>query len=362
MPPTLSPDAIDSLIHASNTTQQYGEATYLKLLADVILNGSQKTIFDSATKEPMPDKCIYSLFGRQLRFDLSKGFPLYTTKKVFYRGAFEEMIWFLKGTGNVTDLIQKGVHIWDEWAYKHFQYRMKEFPYSYLAYPPDSTGRLIRQVQSQEELVDYLLLSRQPFEIPVHYTAFTNWGCIEWDEQANEPYEYSIDQTEWIVEQVQKNPDRKSYYVTCWNPARTYQMAADRGLESVVLAACHIDHLVNVIDGRLNLRVGIRSNDLFLGNPFNVAQYALLAHMYAFLTGFPVGELLINIDDAHLYSDHIDQAIEQIGREILPMPQLMIHDRGQARMQDFVFEDFEWLIPYRSHGSLKGEVTVVGGF
>lgn len=302
------------------------EYQYLNLLQDVLENGFDKPVFGN------PDVFVRSVFGRQLRFDLSQGFPVYTTKKVFWRGAFEEILWFIKDGGNVTALIQKGIHIWDEWAYKHYK----------------ATNPVGGELISQEEFIDRVVESGFPFYIPIHYTNFT-----EWNEH--------LDQMQWVVDNLPKKPERKSYYVTCWNPEQAYQMADLSGKESVVLVACHTDHLVNVTGGKLNLRVTIRSNDLLLGQPFNVAQYGMLAHMYAKLCKFPVGELVVNIDDAHIYSNHFEQVKEQISRSPLPFPQLEIRDRGQKRMQDFCFEDFT-LVGYESHPPIKGEITVVGGY
>lgn len=297
----------------------HAEYQYLELLNDVVENGYDKPVFGQK------DVSVRSVFGRQLRFDLSKGFPIYTTKKVFYRGAFEEMLWFIKGTGNVTDLIKKGVHIWDEWAHKYS-----------------------KTEESQDVFISRLKSSGEPFFLPIHYTNFTSWNG-------------HLNQMQWVVDNLPKNPDRKSYYVTCWNPEQAYQMAELSGKESVVLVACHTDHIVNVTGGKLNLRVTIRSNDLFLGNPFNVAQYALLTHIYAFLCGFPVGDLVVNIDDAHIYSNHFDQITEQLKREPMEFPELTIKSRDQKHIKDFTYDDFQ-IHDYRHHPSIKGDVTLVGGY
>lgn len=301
------------------------EQSYLDLLQDVMINGVTKSVFGQS------DVTIKSVFGRQLRFDLSEGFPIYTTKKVYYRGAFEEMLWFIKGDGDITDLVKRGVHIWDEWAYKHFKKQ-------------DISTSL-----SQDEFISGLTERNEPFYLPIHYTNFTNWG------------EHNLDQMQWVVDGIRKNPDRKSYYVTCWNPEQAYQMAEQCNQESVVLVACHTDHLVNVSDGKLSLRVNIRSNDLFLGNPFNVAQYAMLTHLYALLTGYEIGSLVVNIDDAHIYSNHFEQIETQLTRTPSKFPSFYIKDRGQKKMQDFLISDF-LVEDYHPQSTIKGEVTLVGGY
>lgn len=308
----------------------HAEQQYLSLLQDVLENGEDKPVFGN------PGVYVRSVFGRQLRFDLSQGFPIYTTKKTFYRGAFEEMMWFIQGTSNVTDLIQKNVNIWNDWAYKSFKEGDRQ-----------QAWELSRDC-TQDEFIAFLKETGKPYLIPIHYSNFTKWNGY-------------LDQMQWVVEQLPKRPERKSYYVTCWNPEQAYQMADIAGHRSVVLVACHTDHLVNVTGGRLNLRVSIRSNDLLLGNPFNVAQYAMLTHMYAFLCKIPVGELVVNIDDAHIYSNHFEQVQEQIKREPLPFPSFKIKNRGQTRMQDFEFSDFI-VAGYQSHPPIKGDITVVGGY
>lgn len=326
------------------------EYYYLDTLLDVLRNGEEKPIFDSETGEVMPDKSLLSMFGKHLRFDLNDGFPVYTTKKVFVRGAFEEMLWFLKGDGNITELIQKNIHIWDDWGWKYYHDNQL---YGFF---PD--------VNTKEDLIRTLKETNQPFHIPLHYTNFTGYKypTFHYDDSNNSWSEiHKLDQMNWVVENLPKRPERKSYYVTCWNPTEAYQMAEECDRESVVIVACHIDHILNVSRGKLCMRVGIRSNDMFLGNPFNVAQYAMLLHMYSFLTKFPVGELLINIDDCHIYYDHIDQCKEQIARCPRQLPKLHIRDRGQKRMQDFVFEDFT-LEGYDPHPPIKGDLTVVGGY
>lgn len=304
-----------------------GEQQYLDLLQDVLENGEDKPVFGS------DNVFIRSVFGRSLRFDMADGFPVYTTKKVFTRGPIEEYLWFLKDGGNLTALINKGVRIWNEWGYKYWQQHQN--------LPIDRTS-------TQEEFVQYLKESQTPYFIPIHYSNFTSWNG-------------HLDQMAWVCKELPKRPFRKSYYVTCWNPEQAYQMAEISDRESVVLVACHTDHYLNVFKGRLSLRVTIRSNDLFLGNPFNVCQYAALLHMYSFLCGYEPGELLVNIDDAHIYSNHFEQVKEQISRQTYSFPRLVLKDRGQKNMQDFVAEDFA-IEGYTSHPTLKGDITVVGGY
>lgn len=240
-------DASNRLLE--NNESDKPEYQYLHLLNRILTEGEDKPIFDSNTGEVMPGKSLRSLFGAQLRFDLSEGFPLYTTKKVFWRGAFEEMLWFIKDRGNVTALIQKDIHIWDDWAWKYYQQLRTKFQVLWSLLHQASA-----KITSQAELVDFLKRTNHPLHLPLHYTNFTGYNYTH----AESDQWIQVDQMQWVVENLPKRPERKSYYVTCWNPAEAYQMAEECGNESVVIVACHIDHLVNISNGRLNLRVGIR--------------------------------------------------------------------------------------------------------
>jgi thymidylate synthase len=321
------------------------EQQYLNLLQDVLDNGIKKSIFGHE------DKYLLSVFGRMLRFDLTKGFPIYTTKKVSYKGAFKEMIWFLEGSGDVTKLHRAGCTIWDEWGVKYHN-KVNKTNYS---------------MKEWQSLVDTGAIASEV--IPLHYGNMTNWKYIRvnarLEDDGGEKYidgaESTIDQTKWVIDYIQKTPDRKSFLVNSWNPIQVYQMADESNNESVSLPTCHYSHQIIVNQGKLSLLVNIRSNDLFLGNPYNVAQYALLTHMYAKCTNNEVGELVVSLGDAHLYSDHVEQAKEQRTRTLYMSPTFNIKDRGQKYLQDFCIDDFE-VVGYKSHPTLKGDITVVGGY
>jgi thymidylate synthase len=300
------------------------EQQYLDLCKEVIDTGSRKTVFGHG------DKYIISKFGAQLRFDLQQGFPIFTTKKVFWRGAFEEMLWFIEGSGDVGKLHRKGVKIWDDWAFKYYKQHH------------EISGTF---EQFQNEILSDPSTS---ITIPIHYTNSTNWGG-------------NLDQTKWIIDSIRKTPDRKSFLVDYWRPDQTYSMAEECGNESVVLPACHTHYSVNISNGKLSLMLYMRSWDLFLGAPFNVAQYALLTSMYAHCTDYEPGELVIAAADHHIYSDHIEQVIEQCSREVRQISKLVIMDRGQSYLQDYQITDFS-IEDYAPHSSIKGNVTVVGGF
>jgi thymidylate synthase len=325
------------------------EIQYLQLLDRVLKTGSKKTIFSPTDKlgtiernkykeVDKDSKYILSVFGAMLTFDCSNGtIPIYTSKAVYYPGAFKEMLWFLTGNGNVAALHQQKVPIWNGFAYKYW---LKK-------------NNLTADKFAFEDFVN-CYLNKEKFIIPVPYTDFTDY-CTS---------QGHIDQTRWVIDTVQKTPDRKSFVVSAWNPARLYGMSEISGLESVVLAACHCEHQVVVNDGRLNLRVSIRSSDTILGLPFNVCQYGLLLHMYAKCTGFEPGTLLIHLTDAHIYSDQIENSLVQIAKkdtELKPFPTLSIVDRGQKYLTDFVYSDFK-VHSYYPEESLSFPLTLVGGY
>jgi thymidylate synthase len=226
------------------------EIQYLQLLDRVLNEGSRKTIFSPSDKLgtidrnkyseiPKDSKYLLSVFGASLSFDCSDGkIPIYTSREVYYPGAFKEMLWFLKGNGNVAALHQQKVPIWNGFAYK---YHLKQ-------------AGISSDVLSYENFVQGYL-SKDEYTIPIPYTDFTGYSVNNTE----------IDQTKWLIDTIQKTPDRKSFVVSAWNPARLYGMSEISRQESVVLAACHCEHQCVVNDGKLNLRVTIRSNDLPLG-------------------------------------------------------------------------------------------------
>lgn len=259
---------------------------YLEILRDVLENGQDA---DNRTG-------IYArkVFGRQMRFDLSKGFPLVTTKKTFFRGIVHELIWLLSGDTNIKYLQDNNVHIWDEWA--------------------DENGNLG----------------------PVYGHQWRNFNS------------QGYDQIRDIIERIKKNPQDRRIIVSAWNPAQIEQMA---------LPPCHCFFQFDVTpDGKLNCMLYQRSCDMFLGVPFNIASYSLLTMMIAQVCGLEPGEFVHTLGNAHIYSNHFEQVKLQLTREPLPLPKVRINPEVK-NIDDFKFEDFE-LIDYQSHPAIKGEVAV----
>ena len=261
---------------------------YLNLMQDILDNGSRKT--------DRTGTGTLSVFGRQLRFDLSAGFPLVTTKKLHLRSIIYELLWFLNGDTNIKYLNDNGVSIWDEWA--------------------DTNGELG----------------------PVYGHQWRSWPA---------PDGRSIDQITQVLEQIKKKPDSRRHIVTAWNPAEVEKMA---------LPPCHALFQFYVADGRLSCQLYQRSADYFLGVPFNIASYALLTYMFAQQCDLQPGEFVWTGGDVHLYKNHLEQARLQLTRDPHPLPELHIK-RKPASIFDYRFEDFE-IKNYQAHPSIKAPIAV----
>jgi thymidylate synthase len=247
-------------------------------------------------KEDRTGTGTLSIFGHQMRFDLSKGFPLVTTKKLHIRSIIHELLWFLSGDSNIRYLRENGVSIWDEWA--------------------DEDGDLG----------------------PIYGVQWRAWPT---------PDGGTIDQVSEILEQIRDNPDSRRIILSAWNVAEIGNMA---------LPPCHCLFQFYVADGKLSCLLYQRSCDIFLGVPFNIASYALLTHMIAQQSDLNVGEFIWTGGDCHLYSNHIEQADEQLQREPLPLPTLAIKRRPPS-LFDYRYEDFE-ILNYEAHPHIKAAVAV----
>ena len=313
--------------------REHPEYQYLDLLKDILKNGHLKREFNTGIG-------LKSVFGRQIRFDLSAGFPLLTTKKVFMRGIIHELLWFLKGDPNIKYLVDNNVHIWDEWAYKVYRKEAEK-------------GKVpkIDQEEFIQKFVDDAKFAKKWGDLgPVYGVMWRRWPA----ERGRK-----IDQLAWAIEKLKKTPQRKHILVSAWNPEYIYEMALPG--KSVVLPACHTFFHLNVDDNnKLSLELYMRSADVFLGVPFNIASYSLLNHMIAQVTGLAVGEFILTWGDVHIYENHIDAVKEQLKRKPLPFPTLKLNPKIK-NIDDFKFEDIE-IQNYDPHPPIKAEVTVVGGF
>jgi len=247
-------------------------------------------------KEDRTGTGTLSVFGHQMRFDLSRGFPLVTTKKLHLRSIIHELLWFLSGDSNIRYLKENGVSIWDEWA--------------------DENGDLG----------------------PVYGVQWRNWPT---------PDGQKVDQIAQIMQQLKETPDSRRIILSAWNVAE---------IENMALPPCHCLFQFYVADGKLSCQLYQRSCDIFLGVPFNIASYALLTHMLAQQANLKVGDFVWTGGDCHLYLNHLEQADEQLARELLPLPTLAIKRRAPS-IFDYTFDDFE-ILNYEAHPHIKAAVAV----
>lgn len=261
---------------------------YLDLLNHVLEHGNHK--------EDRTGTGTQSVFGYQMRFDLQKGFPLLTTKKLHLKSIIHELLWFLRGDTNVKYLQDNGVRIWNEWA--------------------DENGELG----------------------PVYGSQWRSWNG------ANGKV---VDQITEVIDQIKKNPDSRRLLVSAWNVAE---------VENMALPPCHILFQFYVNDGKLSCQLYQRSADIFLGVPFNIASYALLTMMVAQVTGLECGEFVHTLGDAHIYNNHMQQVELQFSRTPYDLPKMKINPSVES-IFDFKYEDFE-LVDYNSHPHIKGVVAV----
>ncbi|MBS7333598.1 MAG: thymidylate synthase [Weeksellaceae bacterium] len=256
----------------------------------------RKVMTEGSLKEDRTGTGTKSIFGYQMRFDLSEGFPLVTTKKLHLKSIVHELLWFLKGETNIKYLTDNGVRIWNEWA--------------------DENGDLG----------------------PVYGKQWRSWG---------KPDGEVIDQIKVAIDQIKNNPDSRRIIVSAWNVGELDQMA---------LAPCHAFFQFYVNDGKLSLQLYQRSADIFLGVPFNIASYALLQMMVAQVCDLKVGDFVHTFGDAHIYTNHFEQIKLQLSRKPHPLPQMKINPAVKD-IFEFSYEDFE-LVNYEAHPHIKGIVAV----
>ena len=261
---------------------------YLDLLEHVIDNGVEKT--------DRTGTGTISVFGYQMRFDLSEGFPLLTTKKLHLKSIIHELIWFLKGDTNTKYLLENGVRIWNEWA--------------------DDEGNLG----------------------PIYGYQWRSWPTADGRH---------IDQISEVIGSIKENPDSRRHLVSAWNVGEVEKMA---------LPPCHIFFQFYVAEGKLSCQLYQRSADIFLGVPFNIASYSLLMMMMAQVTGLKPGEFVHTFGDAHIYLNHIEQVKLQLSRKPFRLPSMKINPERDS-IFDFEFADFE-LINYQAHPHIKGDIAI----
>jgi thymidylate synthase len=266
----------------------YNLKNYLDLLQDILDNGVHKGDRTGTGTQ--------SVFGRQLRYDLSEGFPLVTTKRIHLKSVIHELLWFLSGDTNISYLKENGVKIWDDWA--------------------DENGDLG----------------------PVYGSQWRTWEA---------PNGEKIDQIAAVIDSIKNNPDSRRHLVSAWNVAE---------INNMKLPPCHFAFQFYVAEGKLSCMLTMRSVDTFLGLPFNIASYALLTHMIAQQCDLEVGEFIWSGGDVHIYSNHVEQVKTQLEREPFALPKLVIKRKPDS-IFDYTFEDFEFE-NYQHHPGIKAPIAV----
>lgn len=285
------------------------ERRYLKLLQDIHING--------VDKGDRTGTGTRSLFGYQMAHDLSKGFPLLTTKKLFWKAIVHELLWFIAGDTNAGYLIENGVHIWNEWT---------------PAYKKGGIPAVQRAFDADPRHID--------LELGRAYGA-------QWRSFGKRSDFEGVDQLKNVIERIKIKPDCRRLIVSAWNPDE---------IEDVALPPCHTLFQFYVANGKLSLQLYQRSADAFLGVPFNIASYALLTHLVAHECGLKVGRFVHTFGDVHVYNNHKEQVAEQLQRTPFPMPEIRLNPKVKS-VFDFTAEDIE-LIGYQSHPSIKAPVAV----
>ena len=311
------------------------------------LDLAQKILDEGHLKGDRTGTGTHSLFGSQMRFNLQEGFPLLTTKKVFFGLIKSELLWFLRGDNNIRFLLQHNNHIWDEWAFKNW---VSSEEYS----GPDMTNFSHRAqedadfaaaYQAQKAIfVDHILndddfMEKFGYIGDVYGKLWRGWETISG--------ENAIDQVNRLVNQIKATPDSRRLILTAWNAETTPQAP---------LPSCHVLSQFYVADGKLSLQLYQRSGDFFLGVPFNIASYSLLLHMVAAQTGYEVGDFIHTIGDTHIYNNHIEQITEQLSRPMHHLPKLWLNPEVKS-LFDYTMDDIK-VLDYESEPAIKAPVAV----
>lgn len=311
------------------------------------LDLAQKILDEGHLKGDRTGTGTHSLFGSQMRFNLQEGFPLLTTKKVFFGLIKSELLWFLRGDNNIRFLLQHNNHIWDEWAFKNW---VSSEEYS----GPDMTNFSHRAqedadfaaaYQAQKAIfVDNILndddfMEKFGYIGDVYGKLWRGWETISG--------ENAVDQVNRLVNQIKATPDSRRLILTAWNAETTPQAP---------LPSCHVLSQFYVADGKLSLQLYQRSGDFFLGVPFNIASYSLLLHMVAAQTGYEVGDFIHTIGDTHIYNNHIEQITEQLSRPMHHLPKLWLNPEVKS-LFDYTMDDIK-VLDYESEPAIKAPVAV----
>ncbi len=315
-----------------NKEISHPEHQYLDMLQDILDNGTEKHDHNTGIG-------LTSVFGRQMRFDLSKGFPLLTTKKVPWNSIMHELYWFISGQTNIKYLVDNKVPIWNDYPYKIYK---KKADAGTL--PQLTLEEFVEKIKTDDTF------AAAHGELPhIYGEQWRAWSAADGRK---------IDQLAWVIDTVKNFPERKHAILSSWNPQYLYSMAKPG--EALAFPLCHILFHFNVSGNKLSCQLYQRSCDMFLGVPFNIASYAALTMIVAKIAGYEPGEFVHTLGDAHIYHDHIEQVKEQLTREPKAFPKLVLSD--DVKDLDSFRPSMLTLAEYDSHGSLKAKMTVAGGF
>lgn len=307
------------------------ERQYLDLLRET-LRGEEQVDKGTGVK-------TYSVFGRQIRFDLSEGFPMLTTKKVYWQGVLHELYWFLSGQSNIKYLVDNSVHIWDDYPYKIYK---------------ENAEKKGEKVITKDEFIAKIASDAQFAKINGELPHIYGELWRRWP--ANDGR--AVDQLGWVIDELSKDPDAHNTLVTSWDPQYLYSMA--KAGEGARFPICHNLYQVNIKNGKVCLQLYQRSADIFLGVPFNIASYALLTAVIAKILGREPGEFVHTFGDLHMYENHRAQVEEQLTREPKKFPILTI--KGSGVTLDTFTPGMVTLEGYEPHPPIKAELTVAGGY
>jgi thymidylate synthase len=313
--------------------ENHPEYQYLNILKDIVQNGVVKHDHNTGMG-------LTSVFGRQMRFDLSKGFPLLTTKKVPWNSIMSELYWFMSGQTNIKYLVDHKNPIWNDYPYKIYKKKAdkgKELPSL-------SKEEFIEKIKTDDQF------AKDHGELPhIYGEQWRAWQAADGRK---------IDQLAWVVDTLKNFPERKHAVLSAWNPQFLYGMANPG--EALSFPLCHILMHFNVADGKLSCLLYQRSCDMFLGVPFNIASYSALTMVLSKICGYEPGEFIHTLGDAHIYHNHLEQVKEQLTREPKAFPKLVLSD--DIKDLDSFRPEMVALEGYNPHPALKAEMTVAGGF
>jgi thymidylate synthase len=312
--------------------QQHPEQQYLGLMKEVLEQGEKQVDADHGT-------ATYSVFGRQIRFDLAEGLPLLTTKRVYWKGVLHELYWFLSGQSNIKYLVDNNVHIWDDYPWKIYMEKGKS-----AGWPELTKEEFVAKIAADAEF------AKLHGELPhIYGESWRRW-------QAHDGR--TVDQLQWVVDELTKDPDAHNTLVTSWNPEYMYAMAKPG--EAARFPICHNLYQLNIKHGKVCLQLYQRSADVFLGVPFNIGSYALLTMIIAKILGREPGEFVHTFGDLHIYENHKDAAREQLARTPHPFPKVTFtHD---FKSLDEFRPEYVQLDDYNPEATIKADLVVSGGY